>query len=268
MKLKKWLDVGVVLLLMQLAGCERSIVDKEDLASKSARIGGDSTSIQQPSQKELKIWGQKDSILVGHETPYQLLNGKNGTKEWSVQPESATIISLGDSARISFVQKGTYVITVRDVTNNETAKLEVSVKEKNAPPVSYAQAIFEDDQIVITPVAAKDSISHLDFRIATTKDYNCKNNVLNISRSLPNYEALEIVDVNVSGAWYERTCEPGSKPAERTILMYIVGEQSFTKKIEIIFQGKTYSGSYTWNGKNHKIDWPYDSGVIFKTKTL
>lgn len=144
--------------------------------------------------------------------------------------------------------------------------------EENAPaPVSARtgtdgnkdQVIQEGDQLYFTP-AVLDTANFLGFKIATAKEYECSNSYLQIDWPQPG----EGLSAEIKGVVAGNQCDAGKATAKGFIATSYGNEENYKKNIEIRFQNKTYKGSFKKTGKHFEFTWPYESGVVFTTKTL
>lgn len=271
MRTEKWLILCFVLLLVQLVACERSKMEENAPTPVSARIGADSLGTDSTGIDSADVPDTGPPYIVTEKTTgieqkaptlFTLINGKSQFVKWRVVPAQVTQ-NNGSQTTIYFQKAGNFRVYAIDSLSNDSAYIDVQVNDQVYVRPNYDQAIQEGDEIYLTPKAYSDTARYLEFQLVTKNDYQCTNSTLAISQ---NFE--KPISLNVLYASPGDRCARGKGKARSTIWAAFDLPEKYSGNIEIIFDKKTYKGSFKKTGKHYEFTWPYDTGIVFTTKSL
>ncbi|MGN7889115.1 hypothetical protein [Dyadobacter sp. 22481] len=263
MRTEKWLVLCIALLLIQLVACERGKMEENAPVPVSARTGTDSTDTA-GTVKPYIVLDNPDTIRARQPATFKFVGGKKQKVVWRTVPFEFVLNNHGTSAVVTFQNPGNYRVLAVDSLGTDTAYLDVVVKGSINTIPNYDQAIQEGDQLYLTPTSNPDTANFLGIRIATAKQYECSNSYLQIHWPEPGNG----LTVDVKGVVAGNRCDSGKTTAKAFLTAGYINVENYTKNFEIRFQNKTYRGSFKKTGKHFEFTWPYDSGVVFTTKTL
>ncbi|MEO6283344.1 MAG: hypothetical protein ABIN80_03370 [Dyadobacter sp.] len=258
MKREKLALLCIVLMLVQLVACERSKMDNELPTPSGLRTSEDSSS------SATRIATEKTIGIKQHEpTVFTVINPVSQFVKWRVQPEE-TIINGGTSATAYFQNAGKYRVFAIDSISYDTTFIDVEVIGEEYVAPNYEQGFVENEQLYITPISSPDSANYLAFNTVTKGNYNCLNNQLAVRRD----KAGDIYKLDFQGVSVGTYCQTGATTSKATTWIDHDVPENVTNQLEITFNGKTYKGTIKKVGLKFEFIWPYDSGIIFTTKSL
>jgi hypothetical protein len=244
MKTQKFVIGFLLVLLVQLAACERNDIDIPAKALSS-------------DLNEINISGPT-SILQGEAIVFKLNNDLSANKfKWVVSPNKNVLVTKNDSiASIYFPESGKYTVTVMDSIklDSVTIKVNVNVEGRYPNEVVSQQDFKSDDFLKLTPVIYKDS-AFIILEAETRNVYPCSDNYL-ASTIAYNEESFQ---VNFSGVNFPSGCKSESSKSKREFLLRVKEDKTYT--LEINFKNKVYKGTVTKNGNDYKFTWPYTGDV-------
>jgi hypothetical protein len=126
------------------------------------------------------------------------------------------------------------------------------------------QKFREDEELQITPIAYSDSANVLVLNMVTKNNYLCKNNDLVTSMD----HSGNLFKIQVYGVSTNTMCQVGENRPRRILTLINPAGDQYHGQIEISFNNKIYKGSFKKSGNKYEFDWPYDSNVIFTTKSI
>ncbi|TLU98955.1 hypothetical protein [Dyadobacter luticola] len=258
MKTEKLLMLCMVLFFMQLVACERSKMDQVAPVNSDIRTGASEDSASSRIATD-KVTGIKQKEPIN----FTLTDAKSTSVVWRVSP-AQTVINMGAKSQIYFQNAGNFRVMAVDSMSFDTAYIDVNVTNEIYSPPSGNQVFKENEILRITPAFRSDTNNILMFTAITTNSYNCVNNQL-----LTYSERTgDLFKLDYQGIITSLMCDSGEKKPES--MRYFVNPtgQAFEGKIEILFNNKTYKGSFKKSGAKYEFDWPYESGVVFTTKSI
>ncbi|GGB78816.1 hypothetical protein GCM10011325_02950 [Dyadobacter sediminis] len=242
---------------MQLVACERTSIDTRNPEKSGINnyTGAIDDQTRYITTDTIKGISQRSPAL------FTLVNGISPDVMWRVTP-FANIHNHGSSADVYFQKEGKHRVFAIDSMSLDTTYIDVEVAPfRVEEPKIYEQSFFSDDELFVTPVADADTAEILQLTFVTKRDYDCTNNRL-IMNTLQNGSNYEFGFEKVFTGTY---CSPGEKKAQNSTTFLTKGSKG---SIQITFKGKTYNGSFERKGISYTFDWPYESGVLFTTKSL
>jgi hypothetical protein len=258
MKREKLTLLCIVLMLVQLVACERSKMDNELPTPSGLRTSEDSSS-----GATIIITEKTTGIKQKEPVTFTVINPVSQFVKWRVQP-TETVINGGTYAMIYFQKQGKYRVFAIDSLSNDSTFIDVEVTGEEYVAPSYEQGFHENEQLYITPVSSPDSANFLEFRTVTKGNYNCLNNQLAVSRN----KNGDVYQLDFKGVSVGSYCQTGEVTSKATIWIDHDVPENVTNRLEITFNGKTYQGTIKKTGVKFEFIWPYDSGIIFTTKSL
>jgi len=263
MRTEKWLVLCIALLLIQLVACERGKMEENTPTPVSARTGTDSTDTAGTARPYI-VLENPDTIQARQPATFRFIGGTKPDVVWRTVPFEFVLNNHGTKAVVTFQKAGNYRVLAVDSLGTDTAYLDVVVKESITTTPNHDQAIQEGDQLYLTPTTNPDTANFLGIEMATAKEYKCSDNYLQLLWPKPG----DGLNVEVKGVVAANYCQPGKTTAKAFITAGYINEENYTRSIEIRFLDKVYKGSFRKTGKHFEFTWPYDSGVVFTTKTL
>jgi hypothetical protein len=258
MKREKLALLCIVLMLVQLVACERSKMDNELPTPSALRTSEDSSSRSTVIITEKTVGIKKREPIL-----FTVINPVSQFVKWRVQPVE-TIINEGIKATVYFQKPGKYRVFAIDSMSYDTTYIDVEVSGEEYVAPNYDQGFQENEQLYITPFSSPDSANFLAFKTVTKGTYNCLNNWLAVRRDKTGDKyQLDVQGVNV-GTY----CQTGEVTSKATSWIDHDVPENVTNQLEITFNGKTYKGTIKKTGLKFEFIWPYDSGIIFTTKSL
>ncbi len=258
MKREKLVLLSIVMMLVQLVACERSKMDNELPTPSSLRSGEDSSSSITRIITEKTI-----GIKQKEPTKFTVINPVSQFVKWRVQP-TETVINAGTYAMIYFQNPGKYRVFAIDSISLDTTFIDVEVTGEVYVAPNYEQSFQENEQLYITPFSSPDSANFLAFKTVTKGNYNCLNNQLIASRN----KTGDTYQLDFKGVSVGTYCQTGTATSKATTWIDHDVPENVTNQLEIIFNGKTYKGTIKKTGIKFEFIWPYDSGIVFTTKSL
>ncbi|QRQ99828.1 hypothetical protein [Dyadobacter sandarakinus] len=249
----------MALLFVQLVACERNTLESESPVPSNARTAEEESG-SAPSRIET---AKTAGIKRKEPTQFTLVNAKSPFVKWRVIPKQV-VENQGTKSMVYFQEAGKYRVLAIDSIGTDTAFIDVEISHEIYQRPDYAQKIQQDDELLVTPRALADSARYLDLQLTTRKAYNCtENNLwLKSTKTGSQYEcAVEGVDVSLE-------CTPGQVPSKGIFVVGTHISDGTTGNLVISFNGKTYKGTFTRTGRGYTFNWPYESGVIFTTKSI
>jgi hypothetical protein len=258
MKREKLALLCIALMLIQLVACERSKMDNGLPTPSGLRTSDDSSSSATFITTEKTV-----GIKLREPTVFTVINPVSQFVKWRVRPAETTI-NEGTKATVYFQKAGKYRVFAIDSLSNDTTFIDVEVIDEEYVAPNYEQGFLENEQLYITPFSSPDSANFLAFKTVTKGNYNCLNNQLAVSRD----KTGDIYKVAVHGVSVGSYCQTGATTAKATTWIDHDVPENVTNQLEITFNGKTYKGIIKKTGIKFEFIWPYDSGIIFTTKSL
>ena len=246
------LVIGIILLvLLQLAACERNNVDVAADKAKSFKL----SSIEASRETNIK---RKEPVIfsLNSELPAS-------SYRWKVLPNEYVFINKGaENTTVIFDKAGTYTVVAQDSITLDSVFINVSVG--NEIYQDTLEPITADDIISLTPVTYADSAFHLDFTALSKNDYPCANNSLTYSLG----KTGNTYQINFSGVTIPANCSGEKSKSKSKIVFNWLIEENVTYGLEITLNGKTYLGSFLRKGEKYQFTWPHTAGVILTTTSL
>ncbi|KAA0991369.1 hypothetical protein [Dyadobacter aurulentus] len=262
MKTEKLILLCIVLVFFQLVACERNQIDQVSPSLAQARIGADGVSANGRIITD-KTVGIKQKEPIN----FTLTDPKGEFVMWRVLP-AQTVINNGAKSIIYFQKAGNYRVFAIDSTSLDTAFIDVSVTDEVYTVPSGEQDFRKNEILRITPSCYRDSANVLVLNAVTDGTYNCKNNELVVSiQQRDNSEDL-YYDINYHKIATSLMCETGENKPRNTLHLVNPVAGKIRGKFQIVFNNETYYGSFVKTGNKYEFDWPYESGVIFTTKSI
>jgi hypothetical protein len=259
MRTEKLIVLCMVLFFVQLVACERGEIVKENPVPASARTGADTSADAARRIVTEKTSGikQKEPVnftLVAPQSPYVM---------WRVVPEQI-VVNQGTQSVVYFQKAGNYKVFAIDSLSYDTTFIEVQVSDDIYTPPSGEQALRDDETLQITPSFYRDSANVLVLSVVTKESYNCRNNQLVTSTQ----RTGSLFQIQLYGVATNTACQPGENKPESKLYLINPAADNYAGEIEILFNNKTYKGSFKKTGNKYEFDWPHDTGAIFTTKSI
>lgn len=252
------LVIGIILLaLMQLVACERNDVDSSNSED----------TIETSPAEGIKVAGTT-TVQEGEPVLFALENRLSPLNfQWKISPKQDIRIEKTKTvANIYFPQSGKYTVTAIDSISQDSVSLivDVVIYEPGYDNIEIRQHFDADDILSLTPITFADSTFHLELLAETKNTYKCNKNYMLFSRDKVQdtfvYDFLRVIS--------PAGCATEKAKSKQYIYTNEPIKEGKTYNLDITFNGKNYTGSFTRNGGKYQFTWPYDSGVIFTTKTL
>ena len=218
--------------------------------------------------------------------------------DWKVSPaEKVNIKNAGAKAEITFQNAGNYIVLASNSVNTQRVNVTVdssiyipsdtivtdttihippvidtvrtdTVKTDSVdinPPnpinpdsIGRMTAFTDADQIVIS-AAIFDSIPSptISLKATTVGTYKCFRSAISFYVESTD----DIIRLKYGGVSEEFNCTPGHYQASSSLYHYVVSKK--TTPLELVFNGVTYRGTITSDGKSFTIDWPDNRNIKF-----
>ena len=192
---------------------------------------------------------------------------ENSPVEWSVIPnKNVDLKPSGNSATFLFTHAGIYNVTAKSGQLQGMTSLSVqdSVYNPGTTGQSVISALTGDN--ITCSVSKVDSmgISGLTIFLTTEKSYKCLNNMLVIALE----KTDKIVRIVLKGVYIpeDKFCTPGEQKAKGAISLYPISDG--ITSLEMVLDGKSYTGSISKAKSGYTISWTYTKGIIISPLTI
>ncbi|CAG5070660.1 hypothetical protein DYBT9623_03205 [Dyadobacter sp. CECT 9623] len=263
MKTEKLILLCIVLVFFQLVACERNKMDEVLPALSNARTGVDTDSTTDGRIIADKTTGIKQKEGIN----FTLKDPKSEFVMWRVIP-AETVINFGVKSIIHFQKAGNYRVYAIDSMSLDTAFIDVWVTDEVNTIPSGEQTFRKDEIMRITPSVSPDSANILVLNAVTDGTYNCQNNKLVAAARPRDNFGNPYFDIDFARVATDLMCEKGENKPKVTLYLVNPVAEKIKGKFQIVFNNETYYGSFVKTGNKYEFDWPYESGVIFTTKSI
>lgn len=196
---------------------------------------------------------------------FNSISETNGV-EWNVSPNTnVELQAAGNSATLQFASAGNYKVTAK--SGSSSGSVNLNVQDSLYTPASNPSSLelLKNETIQCT-LSKVDSMGNggLAIKMVTGKPYNCLNNKLMFSQTYANKNAK----VALTGVYKpsDSFCISGEQKATAYTSLYPMADG--TTALEIVLEGKSYTGSIVKTGSKYTISWNYTSGVLISPLTL
>lgn len=187
--------------------------------------------------------------------------------KWSVSPaNTAQINANGNKASVSFGESKEYTVTATSAGTTASSKVSVTNQAFNTVSASGTLQPFQDGETFKAGAIAIDSgaiYNGVGLSVLTTKQYDCLSSVIvtEVTKDANGY-TITYTGVKINRDY----CENGKSYAGA--FNFLTELKEGTNTLNIIVNGKTYTGTIVKADKKYTITWPDASVVSISPTTL